>query len=106
MQNIKNKFSLTLDISGNITSASVSRDLPVKPYTDVFEKMRNSSDTYMLTFYNRICAAVENLTNAVNVESDHDAGLYVQRVVGSDFEVPPKQATSATTQNKREHSFG
>ena len=106
MQNIKNKFSLTLDTSGNITGASISRHLPVKPYTDVFEKMRNSSASYMLTFYNRLCAAVENLTIAVNVESDHDAGTYVQRVVGSDFEVPPKQAASATTQNKREHSFG
>ena len=60
----------------------------------------------MLTFYNRLCAAVENLTNAVNVESDHEAGIYVQRVLGLDFVVPPKQAASATTQNKREHSFG
>jgi len=106
MKNIKSKFSYTLDLNGNVTGADVSRYLTVKPYTDIFEKMRESSSSYMLTFYNRLCAAVENLTNAVNVESDHEAGIYVQRVLGSDFVIPPKQAASATTQNKREHSFG
>lgn len=106
MKNIKNKFSYTLDLNGNITGADVSRYLTVRPYTDIFEKMRESSSSYMLTFYNRLCTAVDNLTNAVNVESDHEAGVYVQRVLGSDFVVPPKKAASATTQNKREHSFG
>ena len=106
MKNIKSKFSLTVDQYGNVVGADVSRYLPVEPYTDIFEKMRESSSSYMLTFYNRLCAAVDNLTNAVNVESDHEAGVYVQRVLGTDFVVPPKQATSATTQNKREHSFG
>ena len=106
MKNIKNKFTVTVDQYGNVVGADISRYLPVKPYTDIFEKMRESSSSYMLTFYNRLCAAVENLTNAVNVESDHEAGIYVQRVLGSDFVIPPKQAASATTQNKREHSFG
>ena len=106
MKNIKNKFTVTEDRYGNVVSADISRYLPVKPHTDIFDKMRESSSSYMLTFYNRLCAAVGNLTNAVNVESDHEAGIYVQRVLGSDFVVPPKQAASATTQNKREHSFG
>ena len=106
MKNIKNKFTVTVDRYGNVIGADISRCLPVKPYTDIFEKMRESSSSYMLTFYNRLCAAEENLTNAVNVESDHEAGIYVQRVLGLDFVVPPKQAASATTQNKREHSFG
>jgi hypothetical protein len=106
MKNIKNKFTVTVDRYGNVIGADISRYLPVKPYTDIFEKMRESSSSYMFTFYNRICTAVENLTNAVNVESDHEAGIYVQRVLGSEFVIPPKQAASATTQNKREHSFG
>jgi len=106
MKNIKNKFSVTIDLDGKIVGADISRYLLVKPYTDIFEKMRESSSSYMLTFYNRLCTAVENLTNAVNVESDHEAGIYVQRVLGTDFVIPPKQAASATTQNKREHSFG
>lgn len=106
MKNIKNKFTVTKDQYGNVISADISRYLPVKPHTDIFEKMRESSSSYTLTFYNRICVAVDNLTNAVNVESDHEAGKYVQRVLGSNFVIPPKQAASATTQNKREHSFG
>jgi hypothetical protein len=106
MKNIKNKFSVTIDSDGKIVGADISRYLSVKPYTDIFEKMRESSSSYMLTFYNRLCTAVDNLTNAVNVESDHEAGIYVQRVLGTDFVIPPKQAASATTQNKREHSFG
>ena len=67
---------MTVDRYGNVVGADISRYLPVKPYTDIFEKMRESSSSYMLTFYNRLCAAVENLTNAVNVESDHEAGIY------------------------------
>jgi len=50
--------------------------------------------------------AVDNLTNAVNVESAHDAGEYVQKVLGDDFTVPAKEAVAAAAQNKREHSFG
>lgn len=106
MQNIKDKFTVSLDTNGNITSADIKRYLTVKPRTDIFEKMRNSSDSYMITFYNRLCKAVDNLTNAVNVESDYDAGVYVQKVVGEDFVVPPKKAASAITQSKREHGFG
>ena len=80
--------------------------LPVVPYTDVFAQMRESSVTYIDTFYNRISTAVENLTNAVNVESEHDAAEYVQKVLGDDFTVPPKEAVAAAAYNRREHSFG
>ena len=106
MQNIKNRFTVSVDSNGNVTKANITRYLTVKPYTDIFNKMRSSSETYMLTFYKRLCTAVNNLTNAVNLESDHDAGIYVQKVVGTDFIVPPKQASNASTQSKREHSFG
>ena len=68
--------------------------------------MRDSSSSYMVTFYKRLSTAVDNLTNAINVESDHEAGIYVQRVLGDDFVVPPKKAATATTQSKREHGFG
>ena len=106
MKAILDKFIVTKDWEGNIISANISRKLTVKPYTDIFEKMRNSSESYMVTFYKRMSKAVENLTNAVNVESEHDAGNYVQKVLGTDFKVPPKQATAAQTQNNREHNFG
>lgn len=106
MKAIKEKFAVTTDWQGNITSASLTRLLPVTPFTDVFKKMKQSSSSYMVTFYNRLVAAVNDLTNAVNVESAHDAGIYVQRVLGSDFTVPPKEAVATAARSKREHSFG
>ena len=51
-------------------------------------------------------SSLANLTNAVNVESAHDAGEYVQKVLGDSFTVPAKEAVAASAQNKREHSFG
>lgn len=106
IQNICNRFSVTINGSGEAVYANISRYLPVQPYTDVFQKMRDSSSSYMVTFYKRLCKAKENLTNAVNVESDHDAAEYVVKVLGSEFTVPPKEATNRATQSKREHSFG
>ena len=75
MKAIKDKFSVSIDWQGEIASASIRRNLPVAPYSDVFKKMKDSSNTYMVTFYKRLSKAVDNLTNAVNVESDHDAGI-------------------------------
>ncbi len=106
MKAILDKFVITRDSYGNIINASISKYLPVTPYTDVFKKMKDSSSTYMFTFYKRLSTAVDNLTNAVNVESAHDAGEYVQKVLGSEFTVPAKEAVAATAFNRREHSFG
>lgn len=105
VQNICNQFSVFRDYYGNITSANISRCLTVQPYTDIFKKMKDSSSN-MITFYKRLCTARDNLTNAVNVESDHDAAEYVVKVLGSEFDVPPKPAASKTTRSNREHSFG
>lgn len=104
--NICNLFSVTRDFYGNVISASISRYLPVRPYTDIFKKMKDSSSSYMVTFYKRLCAAKDKLTNAVNVESDHDAAEYIVDVLGDEFEVPPKQAANRATISNREHSFG
>jgi hypothetical protein len=106
MQSIKDKFLRSINEQGDIVSADISRYLPVEPYTDIFKKMRDSSTSYMLTFYKRLSNAVDNLTNAVNVESPHDAAVYVQKVLGTEFTVPEKEAVAATTQSKKEHSFG
>lgn len=106
MKAILDKFSVIKDYNGEVTAASVSCYLPVLPYSDVFKKMKDSSDSYMVTFYKRLSTAVDNLTNAVNVESAHDAGEYVQRVLGTEFSIPAKEAVAATAQNRREHSFG
>ena len=105
MAAIKEKFSLTYE-NDVLVKADISRYLPVEPYSDIFEKMKDSSDNYGITFYNRLSRAVQNLTDAVNVESEHDAGVYVQKVFGSEFTVPPKQTSSSSASNKKEHSFG
>lgn len=106
MQNIVNKFTVTTNWRGEIIGADISRYLTVAPWTDVFDKMRNCSSEYMLTFYKRMQKASQNLINAVNVETDHDAAIYVQKVLGTKFIIPPKQATNKETNSKREHSFG
>lgn len=106
MKAILDRFSVTKDCDGNVIAASISRSLPVTPCTDVFKRMKDSSSLYMVTFYKRLWKAVDYLTDAVNVESAHDAGAYVQRVLGAEFSIPQKEAVVATAQNRREHSFG
>lgn len=105
MKGILDQFTWTVDNDGNLIK-TIIRYLPVSPYTDVFKKMKDSSSSYITTFYNRLSKAVDNLTYAVNVESAHDAGEYVQKVLGDSFAVPAKEAVAASAQNKREHSFG
>jgi len=105
MEAIRNKFFKTTQ-NDVLVKADISRYLPVQPYSDIFKTMKDSSDNYGVTFYNRLDKAVENLTNAVNVESDHDAGEYVQKVFGTEFTVPPKQAAMSSASSKKEHSFG
>lgn len=105
MKGMLDRFTYTFDDKGNLVR-TITKNLPVTPYTDVFKKMKDSSSTYMTTFYSRLSKAVENLTNAVNVESAHDAGKYVQKVLGDGFTVPAKEAVAAAAQNRREHSFG
>lgn len=105
MTNIKNKFTLTHE-NGELVKAEISRYLPVEPYTDVFQKMKDASDSYGVTFYKRLSTAVQNLTNAVNVESEHDAGNYVKKVLGDEFKVPPKKTSSTSANSKKEHNFG
>lgn len=105
IQNIINQFLLTYDYQGNVVKADISYDLPVIPGTDVFLKMKKS-DTYGVKFYNRLKKALQNLTDASNVESEHDAGVSVQKVFGDKFKVPPKQVAIATQSSRREHNFG
>lgn len=109
LKQIQGRFSITFDGDYNIIGADIQRYLMVKPYTDVFDKMRSSSKQYMLTFYKCLSTAVSNLEDAVNASSDHDAALSVQKVLGGDFEVPEDvsvKSASILTMSKREHGFG
>ena len=44
--------------------------------------------------------------DALNVESEHDAAKYVQKVLGEQFVIPEKKAMSASTNTKKEHNLG
>lgn len=108
IQAIITKFSLTYE-NGVIIKADISRSLPVTPWTDVFKKMKDGSDTYGVKFYDRLNTALQNLTDACNEESEHDAGVSVQKVFGDEFKVPAKQvnvSTSSSASSKKEHNFG
>lgn len=104
IQKIINKFTLTKE-NGDIKTAVITKNLPVIPYTDVFSKMKKS-DSYGVTFYNRLNTALQHLTDAVNESSEHDAGVSVQKIFGDEFKVPPKQTSSSVATNKKEHNFG
>lgn len=101
---IVDRFVLTYD-GDEVIRAQITYYLPNQPYSDVFYKIKNS-DSYGVLFYNRIKKASDNLRDACNVESDHDAANYVQKVLGDEFEVPEKVAVAAATTNRKEHSFG
>lgn len=105
IQNIVNEFDLTYDADGEITKAEITKKLPVTPKTDVFSKMKKS-DEYGIIFYNRLTTALQNLTDACNESSEHDAGVSVQKVFGNEFIAPPKETSSSSASSKKEHSFG
>ena len=103
MKEIRDQFIVTKDSYGNVLTASLSCMLPVVPYSEVFYKMTSS---HMLTFYNRLNTAVKNLCEAVNLSEAHEAAKYVQKVLGEDFSIPPKETEATETHNKGEYSFG
>lgn len=105
IQNIVNQFDLSYDSNGEVVKAEITKYLPVTPRTDVFVKMKNS-DEYGKIFYNRLSKALQNLIDACNESSDHDAGLSVQKVFGEEFKVPPKATNFSSISNRKEHSFG
>lgn len=102
---ILNEFVVVKDTSGQITSATIKKNLPVQPYSDVFKKFERT-DNHGITFYNRFKRAVENLGNAVKCDNEYDAAKYIVRVLGDEFEIPEKEVESYATKFHQEHSFG
>ena len=104
-EEIENCFVCVYDGNGNVTDANITVTLPTKPYTDVFYKLKKSRDAE-LEFYKKVHSAASALSDAVNLEAEHDAALSVQNVLGDEFEIPEKVAVVKTTANRKEHSFG
>lgn len=105
MKAVLDLFYVLKNSEGEITYANIRCDLPVTPYTDVLYKMRTSSK-HMITFYQRLERAVSNLQQAVNLEEEHEAAKYVQKVLGTEFQIPEKNARATGVTIKGEHSFG
>ncbi len=105
MKAILDRFYVLKNGEGEITYASIRCDLPVTPYTDVLYKMRTSTK-HMITFYQRLERAVSNLQQAINLEEEHEAAKYVQKVLGTEFQIPEKNARATGVTIKGEHSFG
>lgn len=105
MAAIKNKFLKTYE-NGILVKADISKYLPVTPFTDIFKTMKDASDDYGVTFYKKLDTAVQNLIDACNESSEHDAGVSVQKVFGDEFIAPPKAVSTSSASSKKEHSFG
>ncbi len=104
-QSILNQFTIQKDIDGNVIKASIRKQLPVLPYSNVFVKFDNS-ENHGIVFYNKLNNALTNLQNACDCDNEHDAAYYVSKVLGNDFEIPEKDVEKYETKVQREHSFG
>lgn len=105
MKAIEELFSVEKDVYGDIISASITCNLPVTPYSDVFYKMR-TSPSHMITFYKRLSKAVADLRDALNLSDEYEAAKCVRKVLSDDFTLPEKKASAAMTSNKKEYNFG
>ena len=105
MKNIQDAFTVQIDSYGQVTSASITCDLPVQPYSDVLYKMRSSS-THLIKLYKKIKKAVAHLKDAINLNEDHEAAKSVRKVLGDDFTVPEKNTRESATANKAEYNYG
>lgn len=105
LNNIKNAFTIDTDSYGEIVSASITCNLPVEPYADVFYKMRSSSK-HLIKLYKKLKRAVDNLKEAINLSEEHEAAKYVRKVLGEEFDIPEKKALNSATSNKAEYNYG
>ena len=66
--------------------------------------MRKSKE-HLITFYKRFQNFYENIRNAYEAEHDHEAANYIVKSLGSEFEVPDKEAAVDTSKLKKEDRF-
>lgn len=105
LKKIQNAFVIETDDFGEITSATISCDLPVEPKTDVLYKMSLSS-AHLIKFYKKLKRAVANLNDAMNLDEEHEAAKCVRKVLGDEFKIPAKKTNDTTTSNKAEYNYG
>lgn len=104
LKRIYDKFIVIKNSEKEITEVIIYCDLPTKPFSDVFYKMRKSKE-HLITFYKRFQNFYENIRNAYEAEHDHEAANYIVKSLGSEFEVPDKEAAVDTSKLKKEDRF-
>lgn len=104
-EGIKSQFSVTYEDVKQ--KADITKYLPVTPRTDVFQKMKDSSDEYCVKFYDKVCSAFDYVESAINADDDHEASTYMRKLFGYEFDIVPKDTgSSGSSFSRREHSFG
>lgn len=98
LQTMLNRFVVYDD------AVDIECNLPRKPYSDVFYKMRNSKE-HLKTFYNRFKTFADNIENAYNAEHAHESAKYIVKSLGDKFEIPEKQAKQDNSNLKKEDRF-
>lgn len=76
---IKNSFSDKRDIETISSKKTVAVNLPVKPYKNVYYKMKPAQ---LDNYYNKVDALLEALESARDNDSAHEASKVLQRVFG------------------------
>lgn len=96
IRKVKSKFILKYDLESNESKYSISLDLPVQPYTDVFSKMTLNQ---MNNFRNKICKLYDDLIIVKDEADIIEQCKKLNQIFGDDFEVPEKKDESKTQKN-------
>ena len=105
VNNIIGKFKIDFDCNDKLYH-TIDVNLPVVPYSDVFNKMKNDTGDYMETFYKRLCKMRDHLDDALSRTRDYDAAIDVRKIFGEDFTLPEKESSKESNMSVKERSFG
>ena len=96
VKDIKNKFISQYDIDSGDYKYSISLNLPVEPYTDVFNKMTLNQTN---NFRNKICKLYDDLIIVKDEADIIEQCKKLNQIFGEDFEIPEKKEESKTQKN-------
>lgn len=96
IRKVKSKFIFKYDLESNESKYSISLDLPVQPYTDVFSKMTLNQ---MNNFRDKICKLYDDLIVVKDEADIIEQCKKLNQIFGDDFEIPEKKDESKTQKN-------
>ena len=96
IKEIRNKFIPKYDPNSDDYKYSISLDLPVQPYTNVFSKMTLNQTN---NFRNKICKLYDDLIIVKDEADIIEQCKKLNQIFGEDFEVPEKKEESKLQKN-------